>query len=211
MANGRALNNEQIKKAYAFFSPFYDLLFDKIFYPGRVAAIALLEIKPQDRILEVGIGTGLNLSLYPRDCHLVGIDLSAEMLKKAQKKVEQYRMHNASLLEMDASAMEFADNEFDHVLATYVISAVPDPVKVFLEIKRVCKPGGRIVFLNHFQSENPFLGALEEAIAPICLRLGFKTDLKLRPLLEEVELTPEREFRVNLLNGWRLIRCLNQK
>lgn len=211
MAPERSLKYEHIKRAYAFFSPVYDLLFDKIFYPGRVAAINLLEIKPQDRILEVGIGTGLNLPLYPRDCHLVGIDLSEEMLRKAAEKVRRYQMPTVKLMVMDAGEMVFSDSEFDHVVATYVISAVPDPVKVLLQIKRVCKPRGRIVFLNHFQSENPFLGTLEQAIAPICLRLGFKTDLKLKPLLKEVRLTPDREMRVNLLHGWRLVRCLNEK
>jgi phosphatidylethanolamine/phosphatidyl-N-methylethanolamine N-methyltransferase len=188
----------------------YDLLFDKIFLPGRVAAIPLLGIKPNDLVLEVGIGTGLNLPLYPQDCHLVGIDLSSEMLSKARDKVRDYGMNNVTIKEMDASKLEFPDEHFDHVLATYVISAVPEPVQVLREIKRVCKKKGHIVILNHFKSENPLVGTLEELVAPLCTRLGFKTDLKLMPVLRAAQLIPEQLHRVNLLNGWRLVRCLNE-
>jgi phosphatidylethanolamine/phosphatidyl-N-methylethanolamine N-methyltransferase len=205
----RGLEYKQIKRAYAVMSPMYDLLFDRIFHPGRVAAIRLLEIKPDDLVLEVGIGTGLNLPLYPTACRLVGIDLSRQMLKKAREKVQEYGMRNVSLQVMDAARMEFPDGHFDHVLATYVISAVPEPLQVLREIKRVCKKGGHIVILNHFQSEHPVIGALEELVAPICGQLGFKTDLKLMPLLKEARLTTEQLHRVNLLNGWRLVRCIN--
>ena len=203
------LEYKQIKRAYAVMSPMYDLLFDKIFHPGRVAAVQLLGVKPNDLMLEVGIGTGLNLPLYPTDCRLVGIDLSHQMLKKAREKVREYGMKNVTLKVMDASKLEFPDEHFDHVLATYVISAVPEPVQVLREIKRVCKKKGHIVILNHFKSENPVIGAFEELMAPLCGQLGFKTDLKLMPLLKEAGLTTEQLHRVNLLNGWRLVRCIN--
>ena len=206
----RALEYKQIKRAYAVMSPMYDLLFDKIFHPGRVAAVQLLETRPHDLVLEVGIGTGLNLPLYPGDCRLVGIDLSRQMLKKAQEKVREYGMNNVTLKVMDASKLEFPDAHFDHVLATYVISAVPEPVQVLREIKRVCKKNGHIVILNHFKSEHPVVGTLEEFVAPMCARLGFKTDLKLMPVLKEAQLHPEQLHRVNLLNGWSLVRCLNE-
>jgi len=206
-----ALDYKQIKRAYAIMSPMYDLLFDKIFHPGRVAAVQLLGIKPNELVLEVGIGTGLNLPLYPRTCRLVGIDFSRQMLKKAEEKVREYGMENVTLKVMDASRMEFPDEHFDHVLATYVISAVPEPVRVLREIKRVCKKKGHIVILNHFKSENPVIGAFEELVAPLCTQLGFKSDLKLMPLLKEAKLTTEQLHRVNLLNGWRLVRCINHE
>ena len=206
----RALEYKQIKRAYAIMSPMYDLLFDKIFHPGRVAAVHLLQIRPNDLVLEVGIGTGLNLPLYPAHCRLVGIDFSRQMLKKAQEKVDEYGMKNVALKVMDASKLEFPDGHFDHVLATYVISAVPEPIRVLQEIKRVCKKKGHIVILNHFKSEHPVIGAFEEFMAPICSQLGFKTDLKLIPLLNEAGLTTEQLHRVNILNGWRLVRCINE-
>ena len=198
-----------IKRAYAILSPVYDFLFDKVFHPGRVAAINLLEIQTGDRVLEVGVGTGLNLPLYPKNCSVTGIDLSEEMLRKATQRVQEYGITNVTLEVMDASKLTFPDDSFDRVIATYVISAVPDPVKTLLEMRRVCKPSGHLVILNHFKSDNPVIGAFEEMLAPVCTQIGFKTDLKLKPLLERVALAPEQLHRVNLMNGWRLVRCIN--
>ncbi|MCI0370391.1 MAG: methyltransferase domain-containing protein [candidate division NC10 bacterium] len=201
-----------VKRAYDVISPAYDFLFDRIFHAGRVAAVSHMRITPGQRVLEIGIGTGLNLPLYPRHCHLVGIDLSRQMLRKAQERVEHLSLANVTLLMMDATRLTFADDAFDHVLATYVISAVPDPVQVLREARRVCRPGGTIVMLNHFKSENPVLGAFEELVAPLTTKLGlFKPDLALTPLLEHAGLIPDQVQRVNALNGWRLVRCINRE
>jgi len=108
--------------------------------------------------------------------------------------------------------MGFQDNSFDHVLATYVISAVPDPIQVLREIRRVCRPKGHIIILNHFKSDHPVMGRLERMMAPLITRTGlFKPDLQLTPLLEKVGLVPDQIHRVNLLSGWRLVRCINFK
>ena len=207
----RMTDNQSVKRAYAILSPVYDVIFDKIFHPGRVAAINLLGIKPGERILEVGIGTGLNLPLYPPHCSITGIDISEEMLKKARERTEDLPAHDIKLTVMDASNLQFPDSSFDHVIAAYVISVVPDPVKTLFEMQRVCKPHGNLVVLNHFKSENPIIGWFEWLLAPVCTRIGFKTDLKLKPLLERTNLTPDQLLRVNVLNGWRLVRCINRK
>ncbi|HEX7513817.1 MAG TPA: methyltransferase domain-containing protein [Candidatus Methylomirabilis sp.] len=203
------MDYETINRAYAVLSPVYDFLFDKIFYPGRVAAIDLLEIQPGNRVLEVGVGTGLNLPLYSRDCNVTGIDISKEMLRKAEERVLTLGMANTNLMVMDGSKLAFPDDSFDRVIATYVISAVPDPVKTLLEMRRVCKPSGHLVILNHFKSENPVIGMFEKLLAPVCTKIGFNTELKLMPLLERVALSPDQMHRVNLMNGWRLVRCIN--
>jgi len=204
-----SLEEAQVRRAYDFYSPVYDFVFKKIFEPGRIAAIRLIGPQFGGRVLEVGIGTGLNLPLYPRDINLVGIDLSEGMLKKAQEKTQDLRMGNVILKVMDASALDFGDAEFDATLATYVISAVPDPVAVLKEMRRVTKPGGTIVILNHFRSQNPVMRRVEDALAPVCAHLGWKTNLMLTPLLETVGLRPEVVRRVNLLRGWHLVKCLN--
>lgn len=206
------LSSESVLRAYEVVSPVYDLIFDRIFHPGRVSAIRLLEIQPDSRVLEVGIGTGLNLPLYPRYGSLTGVDLSQKMLRKAQGRVKDLAMEQVKLLVMDAMNLAFPDDTFDRVLATYVISVVPDPVQALTEIRRVCKPDGHIVLLNHFKSDHPVVGTLEEWVAPITTRLGlFTLDLKLIPLLEQSRLIPDQIHRANILNGWRLVRCINQK
>lgn len=206
-----ALEKRQVKRAYAFYPPIYDFLFDWIFHPGRVAAVKLLDIQPDERILEVGIGTGLNLLLYPPRCRLTGIDLSEKMLEKAQAKIEELGLESATLKVMDAAAMDFGDSEFDRALATYVISAVPDPLGVLREMRRVVKPGGTIVILNHFRSPSRLVASLEDLVSPLCTRLGWKSNLPFEPLLKEGGLTPDLATKVNLFNGWRLLRCVNRK
>ncbi len=151
------------------------------------------------------------MPLYPPVSRLTGIDLSQEMLDKAVERVQTLAMPNVTLKVMDATAMDFAENEFDKAVATYTISAVPDPVAVLREMRRVVKPGGVIVLLNHFRSEQGLAGRVEDLVAPICTRLGWKSNLLLKPLLAKVGLTAEFIARVNLFNGWRLVKCVNRK
>lgn len=205
------LEKRHVQRAYEFYAPVYDLLFDWIFAPGRAAAVKHLGLRPEDRVLEVGIGTGLNLPLYPPAARLTGIDLSQEMLDKAVDRVQTLAMPNVTLKVMDATAMDFAEDEFDRALATYTISAVPDPVAVLREMRRVVKPGGVIVILNHFRSERRMASRLEDFVAPVCTRLGWKSNLPLKPLLKQVGLSPELIVKVNLFNGWRLVKCVNRK
>ena len=206
-----ALEKRQVQRAYEFYAPVYDFIFDWIFAPGRTAAIKHVGLTPADTVLEVGIGTGLNLPLYPPSVKLTGIDLSQEMLDKAVERVHNLAMPNVTLKVMDATSMDFGENEFDKALATYTISAVPDPVAVLREMRRVVKPGGIIVILNHFRSQRRVTGWVEDMLAPLCTRLGWKSNLSLEPLLERVALVPEAIDYVNLFKGWRLVTFVNRK
>lgn len=206
-----ALEKRQVERAYELYAPVYDFIFDWVFAPGRNAAIQHLGVKTNEMVLEVGIGTGLNLPLYPASCRLTGIDLSGDMLDKAVERAQKLAMPNVALKVMDATSMDFAENQFDKAVATYTISAVPDPVAVLREMRRVVKPGGALVILNHFRSERRLSGFVEDLMAPVCTRLGWKSNLAMRPLLEQVGLTPELVAKVNLFNGWRLVKCVNRK
>lgn len=205
------INTEAVAKIYSRYSSFYDLLFEKIFSEGRDASIDLLELKPGDRVLEVGVGTGLTLPLYPPYVQVLGIDISGKMLEKAHEKVDKLGLKNVSLLEMDAQRMSFDDDEFDCVTACYVVSTAPNPMKVVSEIKRVCKRGGRIVFINHFKSKNRLLAKVEDAINGFCKHIGFHTNLELETLLEASELKISRERPVNLFDLWKGVLCINNK
>ena len=129
-------------------------------------------IAPGDRVLEVGVGTGINACLYPRDCAVTGIDFSAPMLEKARERFERKGVSNVRLHEMDATELSFADDRFDIVYAPYVISVVPDPVAVVREMFRVCRPGGRVIFLNHFRSKNRAGAWMERVIAPFTVHIS---------------------------------------
>src|SRR6476661_5694050 len=166
-----AVENAFVAGVYEKLASVYDFIFGPSLHPGRVRAIQRMGIKPGDRVLEVGVGTGINAGLYPRDCAVTGIDLSDSMLEKARDRVARKGIRNVRLLEMDAADLKFADDTFDIVYAPYLISVVPDPVAVAKEMRRVCRPGGRIIILNHFRSAGRIAASLERLIAPFTLYL----------------------------------------
>jgi phosphatidylethanolamine/phosphatidyl-N-methylethanolamine N-methyltransferase len=167
-----------------------------------------MNIQPGERVLEVGVGTGINLSLYPKTCAITGIDFSSFMLEKARDRVARTGLRKLRLLQMDAADLKFADNAFDIVYAPYLISVVSDPVKVACEMRRVCRPGGRIIFLNHFLSPNPWVSRVERLISPFTVHIGFKADLDLPAFLAHTELQPVSIEKVNVPRIWSLVTCV---
>jgi phosphatidylethanolamine/phosphatidyl-N-methylethanolamine N-methyltransferase len=203
-----AVENDFVERVYEKLSKVYDLIFGPTLHPGRLVAIERMGIRPGDRILEVGVGTGINTSLYPSNCHMTGVDLSSSMLEKARERVAREGLRNVRLLEMDAQRLTFADDSFDIVYAPYLVSVVPDPVQVACEMRRVCKPGGKIIILNHFRSANPVLSRLERAISPFTVHIGFKSDLDLPAFLAQAGLQPVSIEKVNVPKIWSLVTCL---
>jgi phosphatidylethanolamine/phosphatidyl-N-methylethanolamine N-methyltransferase len=201
-----AVENDFVEGVYDKLAKVYDLIFGPTLHPGRLQAIEKMNIQPGERVLEVGVGTGINLSLYPKDCAVTGIDFSSSMLEKARERVARKDIRNVvRLLQMDAADLKFADNSFDIVYAPYLISVVPDPVKVAQEMRRVCRPGGRIIFLNHFLSPNPILSRLERMISPMTIHIGFKSDLDLPAFLTQADLQPISIEKVNIPRIWSLV------
>jgi phosphatidylethanolamine/phosphatidyl-N-methylethanolamine N-methyltransferase len=203
-----AVENDFVEGVYDKLAKVYDLIFGPSLHPGRIQAIQRMSIKPGERVLEVGVGTGINLPLYPADCTVTGIDFSSSMLEKARERAARKETANVRLLQMDAADLKFADDAFDIVYAPYLISVVPDPIKVAREMRRVCRPGGRIIFLNHFLSPNGLLSRIERLISPFTIHIGFKSDLDLPAFLAQADLQPVSIEKVNVPRIWSLVTCV---
>src|ERR1700761_9406064 len=171
-----AFDKATIAKAYARWAPIYDLVFGAVFERGRKAAVAAAE-RIGGRILEVGVGTGLSLPDYAWTNRIVGVDLSAPMLRKASARIKEHRLTNVDgVATMDARRLGFQDCVFDVVVAQYVITAVPEPEATLDEFVRVLKPGGEIVLINHLGAEQGWRRGFELGFAPIARRLGWSPE-----------------------------------
>jgi len=204
-ASAKVLN----EAAYGRWAPVYDLIFDLPFHPGRLAATrAAVEAAGADgAILVVGVGTGLELELMPKNLRVTGIDLSAPMLKIARERVARKGLRQVKGLHvMDAGALDIADAQFDVALAPYVMSVVPNPARVLSEMWRVVRPGGQMIVMNHFAAQGGPRAYVETAMEKSSGWLGWHPKfpyaavgdwIAARPdaeLVERRELAPLRLF-----------------
>jgi phosphatidylethanolamine/phosphatidyl-N-methylethanolamine N-methyltransferase len=200
-----AIESRRVQRVYSVLARVYDGAFDWALGPGRRAAVSRLRAGPDDKVLEVGVGTGLSMPFYPPGCRLTGIDITEAMLAQARGRADSLSRPEVQLRLMDARSLEFPDGCFDRVLAPYVISVVPDPERVMAEIRRVCKPGGIVVVVNHFQGANPVLRSMEHACSPASRWIGFRLDLPIDVVTSTQGLETVSVERVNLFGLWRLI------
>ena len=199
-------------RTYRLFSGSYDIVFGPVFHPGRKDAVRIANDRPGQRLLEVGVGTGLSLPHFRPDSRVTGIDVSAEMLAKARRRAERRRLtHVEGLHVMDAESLEFPDSSFDAVLALYVASVVPNPARFAAEMRRVCIPGGTIVVVNHFTSENPLLRLIEKRLGRLARHIGFHADFPFDAFRRDSRLSIREVRPSNLFGYWKLLRCLNEK
>lgn len=159
------------KRRYNRIAPIYDLT-ESIMERSRYSKWRnLLWSKVEgSRILEIGSGTGKNFSFYPADAEITAIDFSKNMLKRAKDRASQQKV-KVHLLQMDVQNLKFEDNAFDTVVASFVFCSVPEPVRGLTEVERVCKPGGKVVLLEHVLSANLILGWLMNIANPLVVRI----------------------------------------
>ena len=186
-----------VRHAYRRWAPVYDFTFGLVAEAGRKHAVRIIN-RRKGRVLEVGVGTGLSLPCYGEHLTITGIDLSPEMLAKAQDKVERKRLgHVAALHEMDAGALAFPDEAFDTVVAMYVMTVVPEPDRVMRELERVCAAGGEVILVNHFSQDEGFRGWLERKLAPFAELIGWRPVFELDEVLvcDDLRLAERRSLR----------------
>lgn len=207
---GRASDPHE-SKIYSEFSHLYDRIFQRIFYPRIARVVTSLHIPPGGRVLELGVGTGLSLSAYPAHCEVVGIDLAQDMLDQAAEKVRQHGWRHVRLRRMDALHLEFPPDSFDYVMAFHVVSVVPDAPRLMQEARRACRPGGRIVIINHFRSERPLIGSLVDLVDPVTRKLGWRTTLKLVDVLDGVAVSVEQRYKTSPRSLFTVLVARNEK
>lgn len=190
VADTAVLDNKGVKKSYARWAPVYDLVFELVLRPGRKAAAAAAD-RPGGHVLDVGVGTGLELPMFDRRTRLTGIDLSEPMLRRAQRRVRGKALDNVEgLLVMDAARLAFPDAHFDAVVAPYVLTVVPEPHASLRELARVVKPGGEIILVNHIGSVQGPMAWIESALAKCSAVLGWQPEFAWAILGDWIDSTP---------------------
>ena len=199
------------RKIYDIHSMFYDATFGRLVRRRIARAISHMDIRPDDSVLDVGIGTGVSLNFYPNRGRLIGVDLSAGMLREARKKIRERGLTHATVFQADAMRLPFDDNTFDHVFLSHVISVVSDPVRLVRECQRVAKEGARIVMVNHFQSTNRLLALIEKWLCPLCTKLGWRSDLALQDLVRRTGVEVDYRYKLEQIDLWETVVMTNNK
>ncbi len=201
------MREENVKRAYARWADSYDFTFGRIAEAGRLAAVQKLNLLPQGRVLEAGVGTGMSLPFYGRHLAVTGIDLSPEMLAKARARVAREGLGQVEgIHEMDAARLAFPDQSFDAVVAMYVLTVVPDPAAVMAELARVCKPGGEVIVVNHFSELGGLRGAVEKGMARFSESLGWRPDFPVAAVMGEKSLVLEEMVKLKPFGLFTLLR-----
>jgi phosphatidylethanolamine/phosphatidyl-N-methylethanolamine N-methyltransferase len=208
--NLAAITNENVEAAYARWAPVYDKVFTLVMKPGRTAAAEAVN-RLGGRVLDVGVGTGLELPMFSANVKITGIDLSEPMLKIARKRVADLKLANVEDLRvMDAMNLEFADGSFDGAVAPYVITTVPDPVRTMDEMARVVRPGGEIIIVNHIGADRGPIAAIERFMEKRAEKLGWRPQFPWEIIGDWIASRPELELverrRLNPLGLFTLAR-----
>jgi phosphatidylethanolamine/phosphatidyl-N-methylethanolamine N-methyltransferase len=202
-----ALDQASIVEAYRRWASVYDTVFGGISSTGRLRAVALVNRLPGKDVLEVGVGTGLALPHYCSDKRITGIDLSKEMLRKARERTRAESLVNVQALhEMDAEATSFEDSSFDIAVGMFVASVVPNPKRLLTEMRRLVRPGGDILLINHFATAKGPRWWLERAMAPASRALGWHPDFAMDAIFSADDLARIETESVSPFGIFTLVR-----
>jgi phosphatidylethanolamine/phosphatidyl-N-methylethanolamine N-methyltransferase len=200
------------KKIYDIQSMFYDKTFGRLVKRRIARGVSHMNIKPDDRVLDLGVGTGGSLAYYPKNCgKIIGVDLSGGMLREARKKIREQGRDNVIVFQADAMRLPFGADTFDHVFISHVISVVSDPYRLVAEAQRVAKPGARIVVVNHFQSTNRFFAMIEKWASPLFTRIGWRSDLALQDIIRRTGVEIDYRFKLESIDLWETVVMTNTK
>lgn len=206
-----AVHKPHQSKIYSEFSHLYDKIFERVFFPRILRVIDSLRIPRGARVLELGVGTGLSLCAYPPHADVTGIDLAQDMLDQAGEKISEHGWSHITLRQMDALALDFPDDCFDFVMAFHVVSVVPNANRLMDEARRVCRPGGKLVIINHFRSPRRWLRSLVDLVDPVTRHLGWRTTLGLDDLLNDTAVAVEQQYKTNPRSLFTVLVARNEK
>lgn len=199
------------RRGYRRFAPLYDYIFGRGLHDARKAAIDALACEPHERVLEVCIGSGLSLTLYPENTHIVGIDLSHEMLGRAMHRLRQHpRVGRCDLVQMNAERLTFTNATFDKAIVLFGVAGLPDPAQAMRELRRVCRPNARIVIASRFRSKPSWLSLYDVIAAPLYRFLAYRSDLDRHAFVTQSGLHVLESRRANLGGYATILVCSNR-
>lgn len=205
------MDNNSNVRIFSAWSKIYDVFFaSKIINNQRRTAVSLLDLKPGDKVLLIGIGTGEDLKFLPKGVKVVGVDITEDMLNIARQKAKRLGFEDAEILNMDGQNLAIKDNTFDAIILNLILAVIPDGHQCLMESYRVLKPKGKIVIFDKFLQEGKNINLFRILLNKITIKLGTDINRKFLDILKEIKLEIV-EDRKSILGGMYRIVLLTKR
>jgi phosphatidylethanolamine/phosphatidyl-N-methylethanolamine N-methyltransferase len=189
---------------YTIWAPVYDLV-KPLFSRYRRKSIELLGIQPQDRVLLIGSGTGLDLEHLPPAKEILATDLTPAMVRRSSQRMRLLDLPGRATV-MDAQLLDLPDASFDKIVMHLIVAVVPEPMKALREAERVLKPGGAIVVFDKFVPAGERPGIPRRILNRITRPLFTSIDRRFEDILIHTALSVEQDVPAGMGLGFRIIR-----